>query len=46
MAKHSWVSVTDRNKLPLGKLKDLLADSHHLVAGTLSMKARKTLGIP
>lgn len=46
MAKHSWVSVTDRTKLPLKVLKNLLGDSHRLVASTLSMKARKTLGIP
>ena len=46
MAKHSWVSVTDRNKLPLRTLKELLGDSHRLVAANLSMRARKTLGIP
>ncbi len=45
MAKHSWISVTDRERLPLATLKDLLADSHRLVASTLSRKARQRLGL-
>ncbi len=45
MAKHSWVSVTDRGRLPLATLKDLLADSHRLVASALSRKARQRLGL-
>jgi predicted DNA-binding protein (MmcQ/YjbR family) len=46
MARHSWVSVTDRKLLPLETLKDLLADSHRLVAAGLSRKARQALGLP
>jgi predicted DNA-binding protein (MmcQ/YjbR family) len=45
MAKHSWVSVTDRTQVPLATLQDLIADSHRLVADKLSKKMRQTLGI-
>jgi predicted DNA-binding protein (MmcQ/YjbR family) len=45
MAKHSWVNVTDRKKLPLNMVKDWLRDSHRLIVDTLSMKARKKLGM-
>ena len=45
MAKHSWVSVTDRTQLPIATLKDLLAESHRLVAEKLSKKAREALGL-
>ena len=45
MAKHSWVSVTDRTQLPLATLKNLLAESHRLVAEKLSKKARHALGL-
>ena len=45
MAKHSWVSVTDRGLVPLGTLEDLLADSHRLVASKLSAKMRRSLGL-
>jgi|SRR5882672_1622049 len=45
MAKHSWVSVTDRTKLPLATLENLLAESHRLVAEKLSKKARQALGL-
>jgi predicted DNA-binding protein (MmcQ/YjbR family) len=45
MAKHSWVSVTDRKQMPLATLQDLLAESHRLVAGKLSGKARRELGL-
>src|SRR6185436_1309823 len=44
MAKHSWVSVTDRTQMPLATLKDLLAESHRLVAEKLSARARRALG--
>ena len=40
MAKHSWVSVTDRRKLETATLKSLLAEAHRLVAEKLSKKAR------
>ena len=45
MARHHWVSVTDRSKLPVATLKDLLADAHALVAGKLPAKTRQTLGL-
>lgn len=45
MAKHSWVSVTDRKKLPLATLRNLLAESHRLVAEKLSKKTRQSLGL-
>jgi predicted DNA-binding protein (MmcQ/YjbR family) len=45
MAKHSWVSVTDRTQLPLATLRNLLAESHRLVAQKLSKKARQALGL-
>lgn len=45
MAKHSWVSVTDRSLIPLATLKDLLAESHRLVAEKLPVKTRKSLGL-
>ena len=45
MAKHSWVSVTDRKRFPLATLRNLLAESHRLVAEKLSKKARKALGL-
>jgi len=45
MAKHSWVSVTDRTQVPVATLKKLLAESHRLVAEKLSKRARQTLGL-
>jgi predicted DNA-binding protein (MmcQ/YjbR family) len=45
MAKHSWVSVTDRGRIRLGTLRGLLAGSHRLVAEKLSAKARQALGL-
>lgn len=45
MAKHSWVSVIDRAQLPLATLRNLLAESHRLVAEKLSKKARQALGL-
>ena len=45
MARQSWVSVTDRKRVPLDTLKGLLADSHRLVAAGLSRKARVALGL-
>ncbi len=46
MAKHSWVSVTDRTLLPLATLEDLLAGSHRLVAAKLPQRTRRALGLP
>ena len=45
MAKHSWVSITDRRLVPLGMLQDLLVDSHRLVASKLPAKTRRALGL-
>ena len=46
MAKHSWISVTDRKKVPDAELKKLLKASHRLTAQKLSLKAQKALGLP
>jgi predicted DNA-binding protein (MmcQ/YjbR family) len=45
MAKHSWISVTDRRRIPVAQLKHLLAESHRLTAAKLSGKARRELGL-
>lgn len=45
MAKHHWISVTDREQVPLQTLEELLTESHRLVAEKLSLETRKTLGI-
>jgi len=45
MAKHSWVSVTDRAQVPAATLKNLLAESHRLVAEKLPKKARREPGL-
>jgi predicted DNA-binding protein (MmcQ/YjbR family) len=45
MAKHSWVSVTDRKQVPVATLRDLLTDAHRLVASKLSRKMRRELGL-
>ena len=44
-ARFHWVSVTDRNRIPLSTLKDLLKESHRIVADCLPMKTRKKLGL-
>jgi predicted DNA-binding protein (MmcQ/YjbR family) len=45
MAKHSWVSVTDRTQVPVATVQELLADSHRLVSEKLSKKMRQALGL-
>jgi predicted DNA-binding protein (MmcQ/YjbR family) len=45
MARHHWVSVTDRDLVPLDTLRDLLAESHRLVAAKLPAKKRRELGL-
>ena len=45
MAKHSWISVTDRKKVPDAELRKLLRESHRLTAENLSLKAQKALGL-
>jgi predicted DNA-binding protein (MmcQ/YjbR family) len=46
MAKHSWVSVTDRGLVPAATLRELLVESHRLVAAKLPAKTRRSLGLP
>ena len=43
MAKHSWISVTARKKVPQAKLKELLSESHRLVVEKLPARTRKAL---
>lgn len=45
MAKHSWVSVTDRSRFPVATARKLLAASHRLVAEGLPKKRRQSLGL-
>ena len=45
MARQHWVSITKRDRLPLETLKDLLAESHALVAAKLPKKKRQDLGL-
>jgi len=45
MAQHSWVSVTERKRVSEARLKQMLRESHRLVASKLSKKMRATLGI-
>ena len=45
MARHSWVSVTDRSKVSEARMKEMLRESHRLVAEKLPAKTRKALGI-
>jgi predicted DNA-binding protein (MmcQ/YjbR family) len=44
MAKHSWVSVPDRDLVPAATLRELLVESHRLVAQKLPAKTRRSLG--
>lgn len=45
MARHHWVTVADRDVVPLAMLEELLIEAHSLVASKLSRKARQALGI-
>ncbi|HEX7878973.1 MAG TPA: MmcQ/YjbR family DNA-binding protein [Candidatus Eisenbacteria bacterium] len=45
MARHSWISVTDRTKVAESTLKKLLKESHRLTAEKLSGKMREKLGL-
>lgn len=45
MARHHWVTVADRDAVPLAMLEELLTEAHSLVASKLSRKARQALGI-
>jgi predicted DNA-binding protein (MmcQ/YjbR family) len=45
MARHHWVTVADRDLVPLAMLEELIIEAHSLVASKLSRKARQALGI-
>jgi len=45
LARHHWISVTDRRALPLPALKEFLAESHRLVAERLPRRTRRALGL-
>ena len=45
LARHHWVSVTDRGALPLRALEEFLAESHRLVAEKLPRRTRRALGL-
>lgn len=45
LAKHSWIYLTRRDVIPLEAVKELLQESHALVASKLSKKLRRSLGI-
>ena len=44
MAKHSWVRVADRKRVPAATLKNLLAESHRLVARSLPRGPSRSSG--
>jgi predicted DNA-binding protein (MmcQ/YjbR family) len=45
MARHHWVMVTDRKKIPRSSLEEMIAESHRLVAAKLPRKTQKGLGL-
>ncbi len=45
LAKHSWVSVAGRDVLPLEVVRELLEESHALVAARLPKRLRRELGL-
>jgi predicted DNA-binding protein (MmcQ/YjbR family) len=45
LARHSWVLVSRRDLLPPETVRGFLQESYNLVAGKLSKKLRKSLGI-
>ena len=45
MARHHWVMITDRKKIPRASLEEMIAESHRLVAANLPRKTQKALGI-
>jgi predicted DNA-binding protein (MmcQ/YjbR family) len=45
LARHHWVTVADRELVPIETLEELLIEAHSLVAAKLTRKARQTLGI-
>lgn len=45
MARHHWVTIADRDLVPVAMLEELLTEAHALVAAKLSRKARRALGL-
>lgn len=45
LAQHSWIKLTSPDAMPREELKELLRESHELVARKLSKKLRTQLGI-
>lgn len=45
LARHHWVTVADRDLVPIAMLEELITEAHGLVASKLSKKARQALGI-
>ena len=45
MARHHWVMITDRKKIPRASLEEMIVESHRLVAANLSRKTQKALGL-
>ena len=45
LARHHWVAVTERERIPQGTLEDFLEESHRLVAAKLPKKTRQALAV-
>lgn len=45
MAKHSWITLVERDAMSRDEMEELIRESHALVAQKLSKKARASLGI-
>jgi predicted DNA-binding protein (MmcQ/YjbR family) len=45
LARHSWVSLATRDTVPLPALRELIEESHALVAARLPAKLRSRLGL-
>jgi predicted DNA-binding protein (MmcQ/YjbR family) len=45
MARHSWINVTTRDALPAQAIKELIRQSHGMVAEKLPKKVRAELGL-
>ena len=45
LARHHWLLVTTSKALAPGTMRDLLAESHRLVASGLPARVRKSLGL-
>jgi predicted DNA-binding protein (MmcQ/YjbR family) len=45
LARHSWVSLATRDTVPLPALRELIEESHALVAARLPAKLRTRIGL-